>query len=149
MSGGAPDTIGSTVRSAPTPTRRRGASEPTGGRGCFSSRSELTSAACSGADIDLWGVGGGESLARFGAAFGESADGFALQGGESPAVQRRRLEELYLAHADCLSTLMEADGDGVRRHSRASPAGAANFTLLRYTCGLEANLPTSLPPFEL
>lgn len=53
-----------------------------------------------------------------------------LQGGETLAVQRQQLEELYSAHAGSLSILMEADGAGVHHRHQAFPAGPANFTLL-------------------
>ncbi|CAF91566.1 unnamed protein product [Tetraodon nigroviridis] len=53
-----------------------------------------------------------------------------LKGGETLAVQRQQLEELYSAHAGSLSILMEADGAGVHHRHQAFPAGPANFTLL-------------------
>ena len=53
-----------------------------------------------------------------------------FQGGETLAVQRRQLEELYSVHSGSLSILMEADGDSVLHHKPDFPEGPANFTLL-------------------
>lgn len=56
-----------------------------------------------------------------------------LQGGESLIVQRQQLEELYLAHPDSMSILLEED-DGLQNQNLGLPRGPANFTLLWYEC---------------
>lgn len=53
-----------------------------------------------------------------------------LQGGQSLTVQRQQLEELYLAHPDSMSILLD---HGLLNPNLGLPQGPANFTLLWYT----------------
>ena len=62
-----------------------------------------------------------------------------LQGGESLSVQRQQLEELYLAHSNSMSILLEED-DGLHSHNQGLPQGPANFTLLWYSLVLNVDL---------
>ncbi|XP_061731418.1 bombesin receptor-activated protein C6orf89 homolog isoform X1 [Nerophis ophidion] len=55
-----------------------------------------------------------------------------LKGGQSLSITRPQLEELYLAHSDSVSVLLE-DDDGGQNLSAGLPQGPANFTLLWYT----------------
>ncbi|XP_077385604.1 bombesin receptor-activated protein C6orf89 homolog isoform X3 [Festucalex cinctus] len=53
-----------------------------------------------------------------------------LKGGESLGIERRQLEELYLAHSASMSVLLEDDDGGERNANVGLPQGPANFTLL-------------------
>ncbi|XP_049588880.1 bombesin receptor-activated protein C6orf89 homolog isoform X1 [Syngnathus scovelli] len=54
-----------------------------------------------------------------------------LKGGESLSIERRQLEELYLAHSTSMSVLLEDDDDsGKHNLNTGLPQGPANFTLL-------------------
>ncbi|XP_019716098.1 bombesin receptor-activated protein C6orf89 homolog isoform X2 [Hippocampus comes] len=55
-----------------------------------------------------------------------------LKGGESLSIERRQLEELYLAHSASMSVLLEDDYDDSGDHNPNTglPQGPANFSLL-------------------
>ncbi|XP_077429135.1 bombesin receptor-activated protein C6orf89 homolog [Vanacampus margaritifer] len=53
-----------------------------------------------------------------------------LKGGESLSIERRQLEELYLAHSASMSVLLEDDDRGDHNINAGLPQGPANFTLL-------------------
>ena len=57
-----------------------------------------------------------------------SPHGRSSQGGPSLSLQREQLEELYSAHSDSMSVLLEEDGSHTTEDG--FPQGPANFTLL-------------------
>ncbi|XP_057702785.1 bombesin receptor-activated protein C6orf89 homolog isoform X1 [Corythoichthys intestinalis] len=53
-----------------------------------------------------------------------------LKGGETLCIERRQLEELYLAHSASVSVLLEDDEEATHNLNTGLPQGPANFTLL-------------------
>ncbi|XP_057702787.1 bombesin receptor-activated protein C6orf89 homolog isoform X2 [Corythoichthys intestinalis] len=63
-----------------------------------------------------------------------------LKGGETLCIERRQLEELYLAHSASVSVLLEDDEEATHNLNTGLPQGPANFTLLWNAVSIAAEI---------